>query len=48
MAALISNDVKRVLFKNGMYIVDAPKGDTASWNINDWISYIDENGAWVQ
>ncbi|AKY01950.1 hypothetical protein vBKpnAMK4_00457 [Klebsiella phage vB_Kpn_AM_K4] len=48
MATLISNDVKRVLFKGGMYIVDTPKGDTSSWTINEWINYIDENGAWVQ
>ncbi|QQG32350.1 hypothetical protein CkP1_0097 [Citrobacter phage CkP1] len=48
MASLISNDVKRILFKNGMYIVDTPKGDTSSWTISNWINYIDENGEWVQ
>lgn len=48
MAHLISNDVKRILFKNGMYIVDAPKGNTSSWTISNWINYIDEKGEWVQ
>lgn len=48
MAEVIQDSVKRVLYKNGMYICGIPSGKTHNWTVADWINYIDENGTWVQ
>lgn len=40
-------NIKKMLFKQGLYEVKTPKGDTAKWSINDWIDYIDKNGTWL-
>lgn len=47
MAELLLDSVKRVLYKNGQYIVAIPRCDTSSWTVTDWIKYIDLRGTWV-
>ena len=48
MADVILDSVKRVLYKNGMYVCAIPDGQTHNWTVSDWVKYIDENGTWVQ
>lgn len=49
MSDVILDSVKRVLYKNGSYILSHyPKCDTSKWNVSTWIMWIDEFGEWVQ
>ena len=48
MSEIISDSVKRTLYKNGMFICPIPSSDSSLWSLKDWINYIDENGVWVQ
>jgi hypothetical protein len=48
MSEVILYSVKRVLYKNGMYVCAIPTEQTHAWTVSDWINYIDNNGTWVQ
>lgn len=39
-------NVKRILFKKGKFTCTIPRGDTSTWTVSRWISWIDCNGQW--
>jgi len=40
--------VKRKLYREGLYSCRPPSADTASWTVDDWCHWIDENGQWLK
>lgn len=39
-------ELKRKLFKDGLYGCRPPDCDTSKWTISQWIDWIDKNGTW--